>query len=125
MNYGIYLSSVGEFSNPTLLAELGHEAEEERWDGVVTILDPRENRAIRPEEVSALKAYINPYRENNNPFDIVVILWSEGGRTPKELQETVQYAEAGVTWWLEDLSTERFPSLEEVRERLHKGPPGI
>jgi len=34
MNYGIYLPSVDEFSDPALLAELAYEAEEEGWDGV-------------------------------------------------------------------------------------------
>ncbi len=34
MQYGIYLANVGETSDPLLLAELAHEAEEEGWDGV-------------------------------------------------------------------------------------------
>ena len=34
MRYGIYLPSVGEYSDPLLLAQLAHEAEEEGWDGV-------------------------------------------------------------------------------------------
>lgn len=34
MRYGVYLSNVGECSNPALLAELAHEAEEAGWDGV-------------------------------------------------------------------------------------------
>jgi alkanesulfonate monooxygenase SsuD/methylene tetrahydromethanopterin reductase-like flavin-dependent oxidoreductase (luciferase family) len=93
-----------------------------RWDGVVSILAPGVNRAILPEEVRAIKEYTKQYREESRPFDIVVILWSEGGRSPDELQSTVEYAQAGVTWWLEDLSIERFSSLREVRERLHKGP---
>ena len=67
---------------------------------------------------------VKKYRNENASFDIVVILWSEGGRTPSELQATEQYAEAGVTWWLEDLSAERFSTLNEVRNRLRKGPPG-
>jgi alkanesulfonate monooxygenase SsuD/methylene tetrahydromethanopterin reductase-like flavin-dependent oxidoreductase (luciferase family) len=34
MNYGVYLSSVGDYSNPSLLADLALEAEEYGWDGV-------------------------------------------------------------------------------------------
>jgi len=94
-----------------------------RWDAVVAIAPPSENRAIIPEEVKALNAYIQQHRVVRTPFDIVVILWSQGGQTQKEIQETAAYAEAGATWWLEDLSTERFSSLEKVRERLRKGPP--
>ena len=87
--------------------------------------DQSENRAILAKEVAAVRVYTAQYRDNDDPFDIAVILWSEGGRTPKELQDVAEYCEAGATWWLEDLSSERFSSIKEVRERLHKGPPGI
>lgn len=96
-----------------------------KWDGAVAVADPNQNRAILPEEISAIKAYVAQHRHNDDPFDIVVILWSQGGRTHQELQETEKYAHAGATWWLEDLSLERFSSLPEVRTRLHNGPPGF
>ena len=96
-----------------------------RWDGAVAIVDPAENRPISPAEVDAIRAYSKQHRPNSDFFDIVVILWSEGGHTSKERQETAEYAEAGATWWLEDLSTERFSSLKEVRDRLRNGPPGM
>jgi alkanesulfonate monooxygenase SsuD/methylene tetrahydromethanopterin reductase-like flavin-dependent oxidoreductase (luciferase family) len=95
-----------------------------QWDGVISILAPGQNRAILPEEVRAIQAYTRRYRNASAPFDIVVILWSEGDRTADELQTTATYAEAGVTWWLEDLSTDRFSTLNEVRSRLRQGPPG-
>ena len=96
-----------------------------RWDGIVAILPPSENRPVSTNEVRDIKAYIKHYRASDDPFDIVVILWSEGDGTGTEYIETKKYADAGVTWWLEDLSTERFSSLKQVRARLHKGPPGI
>jgi len=95
-----------------------------RWDGVIAILTPEQDRAILPEEVSAIKAYTQRYRAESEPFDIVVILWSAGDHTADEWQATTKYTEAGVTWWLEDLSTDRFSTLKEVRHRLRKGPPG-
>jgi alkanesulfonate monooxygenase SsuD/methylene tetrahydromethanopterin reductase-like flavin-dependent oxidoreductase (luciferase family) len=95
-----------------------------RWDGIVAVLDPGTNRAILPKEVSAIKAYIIQHRQMRDPFDIVVILWSEGDGSEVEQQETEKYAAAGVTWWIEDLSTERFRSPDEVHQRLRKGPPG-
>ena len=93
-----------------------------RWDGVIAIADPGENRAILPDEVRAIRACIKQHRTNDDPFDVTVILWSDGDRSTEEQEETARYAESGVTWWLEDLSTERFP-LEEARKRLLKGPP--
>ncbi len=95
-----------------------------RWDGTIAICGTGEDRAILPDEVRAIRAYIQQHRTTADPFDVVVILWSEGGRTAEELQGVAQYAEAGATWWLEDLSLERFP-LKEARERIHKGPPGF
>jgi alkanesulfonate monooxygenase SsuD/methylene tetrahydromethanopterin reductase-like flavin-dependent oxidoreductase (luciferase family) len=34
MHYGVYLSSVGECSDPRLLANLAYEAEQAEWEGV-------------------------------------------------------------------------------------------
>ena len=92
------------------------------WDGVIAIADPSANRAILPDEVRAIRTYMQQHRADGAPFDVTVILWSEGDRSLSESVETARYAEAGVTWWLEDLSSERFP-LKEARKRLHKGPP--
>jgi alkanesulfonate monooxygenase SsuD/methylene tetrahydromethanopterin reductase-like flavin-dependent oxidoreductase (luciferase family) len=94
-----------------------------RWDGVVAIANPQQNRAISPEEVRAIKTYIKEYRVDEGPFDIAIILWSAGDGIGKEEEEAAAYAEAGSTWWLEDLSTERFSSVAEARRRLHKRPP--
>lgn len=96
-----------------------------RWDGVVAINGSGEDRPILPDEIRAVRAYVGQHRSSSNPFDVTVILWSEGDRSEHERQETSRYQEAGVTWWLEDLSTERFASVEEARERLHKGPPRL
>lgn len=93
-----------------------------RWDGVVAI--SAENRAITPDEISDLQNYIASHRNTGEHFDIVVILWSEGLHTPEEQREIERYENAGTTWWLEDLSLERYSSLGEVRTRLHQGPPG-
>ena len=92
-----------------------------RWDGIVAICS--ENRAILPEEVRAIKAYVQQYRTSDTPFDIVVILWSDGDHSSREQQAVTRYAEEGVNWWLEDVSIERF-SLKEARERIQLGPPG-
>lgn len=95
-----------------------------RWDGIVAVLDPGANRAILPEEIADIKKYVSQHRQTADPFDIVVILWSEGDGSQSEKQEVKKFAEAGVTWWIEDLSTERFSSLKGIRRRLLQGPPG-
>ncbi len=95
-----------------------------RWDGIVAI-SAASDRPILPEEVCAVRDYIRQYRSSTDPFDTVVILWSDGERTDEEREQTARYREAGATWWLEDLSLERFSSIEQARARLHKGPPGM
>ncbi|HSK89306.1 MAG TPA: LLM class flavin-dependent oxidoreductase [Anaerolineales bacterium] len=96
-----------------------------RWDGIIAINGSGEDRAILPGEIREIKAYMEKHRASNDPFDVVVILWSEGEHSAEELQMVERYQDAGVTWWLEDLSTERFASLQEACERLHKGPPAL
>ena len=56
---------------------------------------------------------------------MVVILWSQGERTPEEREMIAQYQAAGATWWLEDVSLERFSSVKDARERLHAGSPRV
>lgn len=90
------------------------------WDGVVAISDA--NREIYPDEVAAIKAYIAQHRTRPDPFDIVVLLWSEGDGSAAEQAVTAAYAAAGVTWWLEDLAPERF-DLAAAQARIRRGPP--
>lgn len=94
-----------------------------KWDGIIAICT--ENRAISPTEIEEIKRYIASQRVSRETFDIVVILWSEGIHTQEEQKEVERYEKAGVTWWLEDFSIERFHSIEDVRTRLQKGPPGF
>ncbi len=91
-----------------------------RLDGVIAINGSDEDRAILPNEIRDIQSYMKTERANNEPFDIVVILWSDG----RDEEAAAQYRDAGVTWWLEDLSQERFSSIDEARQRLRKGPPG-
>ena len=94
-----------------------------KWDGIIAICT--ENRAISPIEIEEIRRYIASHRVSSEKFDVVVILWSEGIHTQEEQKEIELYEKAGVTWWLEDLSIERFQSIEDVRTRLLKGPPGL
>jgi alkanesulfonate monooxygenase SsuD/methylene tetrahydromethanopterin reductase-like flavin-dependent oxidoreductase (luciferase family) len=94
-----------------------------QWDGILAICT--EDRAISPEEITDIKRYIASHRISQESFDIVVILWSDGIHNQEEHNEVERYENAGVTWWLEDLSMERFQTINDARTRLHKGPPGI
>jgi hypothetical protein len=95
-----------------------------RWDGMIGVPGNEEDRPIEPAEVKEVRAYMQKHRANPDPFDVVVILWSENDGSPEEQHRLEQYQEAGATWWVEDVSHARFATLEAARERLHKGPPG-
>ncbi len=43
-----------------------------QWDGVIAILDPSVNRAILPDEVRAIRTYMQRLRANGAPFDVTV-----------------------------------------------------
>ncbi len=94
-----------------------------RYDGLLpNKLDVSEQQArITPDDIRAMKTYIDARRELTTPFDIIV----EGetpGDQPKRAAELVRpFAQAGATWWTET----RWGGnpIEEVRERIRQGPP--
>ena len=73
-------------------------------------------------------AFIKTFRTSTAPFDLVHGIDTEhrvettGEDVARDATLVATYAGAGVTWWLEDISPTRG-SLEEVRRRIHKGPP--
>lgn len=75
---------------------------------------------VCPEDVRAMKAYIDANRSLTTPFDIIVeeqtLDWE-----PERIHEKLQaWQEAGATWWIEGLW-----GMDEaqVTARLKKGPP--
>ncbi len=96
-----------------------------RYDGLLPnkLTDGEAPSAITPEDIRAMKAYIDEHRSQTTTFDIV-----QEGKTPGEDREQAReivrsYAEAGATWWTE--SRWSFPPIEELRRRIRQGPPRI
>ena len=96
-----------------------------RYDGLLPmkIADKASEAEVTPEDIRAMKAYIDEHRSLTTPFDIV-----QEGETPGEdhnrASEIVRsFAEAGATWWTE--SRWSFPPIEELRTRIQQGPPRI
>lgn len=80
--------------------------------------EPGKFGEVTPDDVRAMKAWIAEHRKLDTPFDIIL-----EGQTPRDQAKFEAYADAGMTWWIEANWT--APSLEDVRERLRKGPPKI
>jgi alkanesulfonate monooxygenase SsuD/methylene tetrahydromethanopterin reductase-like flavin-dependent oxidoreductase (luciferase family) len=97
-----------------------------RYDGLLPAkLDANGSFAdVTPDDLRAMKAYIEERRTATTPFDIVY----EGrtpGDDPAQAAETVRpYAEAGATWWMEAMWTEPNTPAD-VRKRIQQGPPRI
>jgi hypothetical protein len=95
-----------------------------RYDGLLPAkLDANGSFAdVTPDDLRALKAYIQERRTATSPFDIVY----EGrtpGDDPANAAETVRpYVEAGATWWMEAM-WEAPNTPAEVRKRIQQGPP--
>ncbi len=94
-----------------------------RWDGmVVQKYKGQPGQKEKPEDIEAIREFIEKNRNSSNPFDIVT-----GGRTPRKNPESVlphvkSLANAGATWWLEEMW-----SLKEkdLMQRIEQGPPAF
>jgi len=77
---------------------------------------------ISPDDIRAMKKYVEEHRSSTTPFDIV---WE--GRTPGEdLEKSIaivrRWEEAGINWWMEAM-WESDVTREDVRRRIEQGPP--
>ena len=80
---------------------------------------------LTPDDIRAIQGYVEANRTLTTPFDIVV-----EGETPGDNPEQAavlarQWAEAGVTWWLEDVwaTPQQTGGLEGMIQRIRQGPP--
>lgn len=89
-----------------------------RWDGWLASAITQEYQfTITPEDIARSKAYIESQRLKTAPIDIAV----EGISEPDQTALRASYAEAGVTWWLENICGLRG-SFEDLMARIDAGP---
>ncbi|GAA4547854.1 LLM class flavin-dependent oxidoreductase [Amycolatopsis samaneae] len=99
-----------------------------RWDGVYPGRLTKERRAkwtprLWPlEDVREMVAYVAAHRVRPEPADVVIGGYTAGTDRNADADVTAPYAEAGVTWWVENLHSFRG-SFEDMRARLRLGPP--
>jgi len=89
-----------------------------RWDGV---FPTGRYGDLTPQHIHEMMAYIETYRTTAGSFDVVV----NGRLHEKATAETAgllqQYADAGVTWWLESFWPDT--PLSKVESLVRQGPP--
>ncbi|HWQ12309.1 MAG TPA: LLM class flavin-dependent oxidoreductase [Roseiflexaceae bacterium] len=77
---------------------------------------------VRPEDLRAMRAYVEANRTLTTPFDFVVEGRTIGLDAAAVRAKLVPWAEAGATWWIETLSE---ATHEQMLERIRQGPPAI
>jgi hypothetical protein len=92
-----------------------------QWDGIVVQKYKGEpGQKTDPEDIKAVREFVEKRREASTPFDIVT-----GGRTPSKNPESVlphvkSLADAGATWWLEEMWS---LGEKDFLRRIEQGPP--
>jgi hypothetical protein len=79
---------------------------------------------VTPEDIRAIKWYVEENRETEGPFDIVWEGTTPGDDPERAARVVSPFAEAGITWWMESMW---FPPNEpdDLRARIKQGPPSI
>lgn len=76
---------------------------------------------LAPQDFREITAYLKAHRSNEAPFDVIAAGHTTGTDKEKDVATVRPFAEAGVTWWQECFDGSN--SLEQVRTRIHLGPP--
>jgi len=92
-----------------------------QWDGVFPLGLARGSR-LNPDEIRSIASFIRANRTNSSPYDIVVTSGASGQVDDDKMLRA--YAEAGATWWVEDMR-KWCNSRQELRNRIGIGPPRI
>ena len=77
---------------------------------------------MQPKDLHEIRTFINTYRTDNAPFDLVMMGYTPGDDPVKAQKNVEKYAKAGLTWWLESLFRMKN-SVETMRTRIQQGPP--
>ena len=85
-----------------------------RWDGWLADSADPTGMTMSPDEIRAGLAEIRSARTADEPFDVGVLGRSDRG-------DPARYAEAGATWWVENIH-DRRGSLDEMRAVIESGP---
>jgi len=88
-----------------------------RWDGVVPI--PHDGEAVTPDALESVVSYVASHRRATSAFD-VALADHDGDRRKGALQD---YADAGLTWWIQRIHPPWAGSLAEARDLVRQGPP--
>jgi alkanesulfonate monooxygenase SsuD/methylene tetrahydromethanopterin reductase-like flavin-dependent oxidoreductase (luciferase family) len=91
-----------------------------KWDGVIPLRFP--GNLLEPNEVRTVVEYIKTLRGNADGFAVAIIGSTMNQR--RNIEKVERFANAGMTWWFENLYAKR-DSFESVRRLIRLGPPNV
>lgn len=92
-----------------------------RWDGVFPLGLAKGSR-LTPNEIRRVSEFIRLHRKETSQFDVVATSGAEGQMDNEEALSA--YADAGATWWMQDLRRWRN-SCSELTACIRKKPPRV
>lgn len=90
-----------------------------QWDGIDPLIRDRD---MTPQDLKEVITYVQEQQEQKVPFDVITTHHMNRNDQPENAELIAAYAEVGVTWWQAGFNWEN--TLEQVRQRIHQGPPG-
>jgi alkanesulfonate monooxygenase SsuD/methylene tetrahydromethanopterin reductase-like flavin-dependent oxidoreductase (luciferase family) len=91
-----------------------------QWDGICPIGRDHE---LTPQDFQDIVAYSKLHRTSEAPLELIASGHTTGLDKEKDRAMLEPFAEAGVTWWQEAFDWSH--SLDQVRARIHQGPPRL
>lgn len=97
-----------------------------RYDGLLPakIGEHGADGTVVPEDIRAMAEYVAARRPDATPFDIVMEGRTRGDDRAQQAETIGPFAEAGVTWWLEQMWGAPN-ATDDVRARIRQGPPQV
>lgn len=108
---------VGAWTRPRSMQRVLH------WDGLLPAKLAAEGTfaPVTPDDLCAMKAYIDAHRTATTPFDFVIEGTTPGDDLLRATAVIQPWRDAGATWWIEALW--ETPEPTRVLARLRQGPP--
>ncbi len=83
------------------------------------------DQLVQPDDMQEILTYIQQFRTNDDPFDVLASGNTSGTERQKDLDLIMPYVEAGATWWQESFAGSDSEELQAVRTRIQQGPPRL
>jgi alkanesulfonate monooxygenase SsuD/methylene tetrahydromethanopterin reductase-like flavin-dependent oxidoreductase (luciferase family) len=94
-----------------------------RWDGLLLALCGSMD-SPSPQQVRDILAWVDAdsHRTSSRPLEVVMEGVTSGSNRDEEIARLTEYADAGVTWWIESMWEDPH-DIETLRARVRQGPP--